>query len=388
MRPIILTCFAAAFYILLPAGIPAPMTRPAKALLNWSSLRHNYQIAKSRCAGGQAWAVIKANGYGHGLLGCARALSSADGFAVACMDEAVILREAGIQRPLLVLQGAYDSQEWQLASELGIELMLHHPQQWLDRQVATLVAPVAVWLKVNSGMNRLGLRPQQALALYQQVSNDPLVQPRLFASHFAEAEEVGSRSFASQLECMNQEWPLPLSLCNSAAILRADKPVDAISRPGIMLYGSSPLAGVSAVDLGLKPVMQLVSSIIAVHEVGAGEAVGYGGDWIARRDSRIGVVAMGYGDGYPRSMPAGAPVAVAGQICPLIGRVSMDMITVDLTDCPQADIGSAVELWGEQIAIDQLASLCGTISYELFCQVTARVPRITRDLPSDNNGQV
>lgn len=364
------------------------MTRPTRALLNWSHLRHNYEIARSH-ADGKTYAVVKANGYGHGLENCARALSGADGFAVACVDEAVALREAGIQRPVLVLQGAYDAQEWQQAAELNLQLALHHEQQLADRAAARLAQPVAVWLKINSGMNRLGFRPAQAPAIIERIQQDSGLQLQMVMSHFSSADDWHSPALAAQLEVLtSQPWPVPASFSNSAGLLTekicaGERVTDAVSRPGIMLYGSSPLNYRSAAELGLKAVMTLQSQLISTHTVPAGERVGYGGDWQAARETRVGVVAIGYGDGYPRHAPAGTPVLVDGVECPLIGRVAMDMITVDVTDHPAAQIGSPVELWGEHLSVDRIAALCGTISYELFCQLTPRVKRITRELPSD-----
>ncbi len=364
------------------------MTRPTRALLNWSHLRHNYELARSH-ADGKTYAVIKANGYGHGLVNCARALSSADGFAVACVDEAVALRDAGIQRPLLVLQGAYDAQEWQQAAELNLQLALHHEQQLADRSSVRLSRPVSVWLKINSGMNRLGFRPAQANDILQRIEQDSELNLRYIMSHFSSADEWQCPAFYAQLETMvAQHWPVPFSLSSSAGLLtekhvRGTPVTEAVSRPGIMLYGSSPLNYRSASELGLKAVMTLQSQLISTHTVPTGERVGYGGDWQAPRDTRVGVVAIGYGDGYPRHAPSGTPVLVDGVECPLIGRVSMDMITVDITDHPTAQIGSPVELWGEHLSVDRIAALCGTISYELFCQLTPRVKRITRELPSD-----
>ena len=362
------------------------MTRPTRALLNWSHLRHNYDIARSH-ADGKAFAVIKANGYGHGIVDCARALSHADGFAVACVDEAMTLRAAGIQQPLLVLQGAYDAQEWQLAAQHDLQLALHHEQQLADRNRVTLTQPVSVWLKINSGMNRLGFRPAAANAVLQQLQRDPDLTVQYVMSHFSSADEWQSQAFYAQLEMLvAQQWPVPFSLSSSAGLLtekqvRGRPVTEAVSRPGIMLYGSSPLNYRSASELGLKAVMTLQSQLISTHTVPTGERVGYGGDWQAQRDTRVGVVAIGYGDGYPRHAPQGTPVLVDGVECPLIGRVSMDMITVDITDHPAAQIGSPVELWGGQLSVDRIAALCGTISYELFCQLTPRVKRISSDAP-------
>lgn len=364
------------------------MTRPTRAVLNWSHLRHNYELVRN-VGSGRTYAVIKANGYGHGLVNCARALSAADGFAVACVDEAMQLREAGIQRKVVVLQGAYDAAEWKLAAEHNIQLVVHHEQQLADRDSVTLSAPVGVWLKINSGMNRVGFRPEQADAVLARIAADDKLDLRHVMTHFAAADDRQDDSFMAQLQVMaGREWPVSLSVSNSAALLR-DKTVngqplaEGVRRPGICLYGCSPILGESAAGLGLKAVMTLESKVISSHWVPAGETVGYGGDWRAERDTRVGVITIGYGDGYPRHAPSGTPVLVDGVECPLIGRVSMDMITVDLTDHANAGIGSHVELWGENLSADRIAALCGTISYELFCQLTPRVKRVARELPTD-----
>lgn len=357
------------------------MTRSTHALINWSHLRHNYGIAK-QLADGEAYAVIKANGYGHGLVACASALSEADGFAVACVDEALALRKAGIQRPILVLQGAYDSEEWQQASEHNLKLVVHHRHQLEQAAAAKLKHKVVCFLKVNSGMNRVGFHLAEVDSTLAYAESLGQIEFECVMSHFATADEPDSPAFKQQLHYMAQRpWHLPFSLCNSAAIFRprlveGEFLSDAISRPGIMLYGSSPLQDKNATELGLKPVMSLRAELISIHAMAQGESIGYGGTWQASRETQVGVVAIGYGDGYPRHAPNGTPVWVSGAICPLIGRVSMDMITVDLTDHPNAQIGDTVELWGEHVDVDQVAKLCGTIGYELFCQITPRVRRL------------
>lgn len=353
------------------------MTRPTRALLKWSNLRHNYRVARERTKH-EAYAVIKADGYGHGMLACANALSAeADGFAVACVDEALLLRREGIRQPILVLEGAYDSQEWQLAAKYHLQLVVHHSQQLRDRAKVELEEEVAVWLKVNSGMNRLGVRMEDAPDMIARIRNDSGLILRHIMSHFATSDEADLSFYEEQKSLMlNHAWPVPLSLSNSASILRGGIDSEHVLRPGIMLYGSSPLEEFSAEDVNLRPVMTLQSALISTYHVPAGETIGYGRRGKADRDLRVGVVAVGYGDGYPRHAPEGTPVNVAGQRCELIGRVSMDMITVNITDVPEAQIGSPVELWGELVDIDDVARYCNTISYELYCRLTPRVPRI------------
>lgn len=350
------------------------MTRPTHVTLYPDNLRHNYALAKDR-AKGPVWAVLKADAYGHGARFCATELAVvADGFAVACVDEARALRHFGIQQPILVMQGAYRTSEWQDAESLNLTMMVHHQDQ-LDF-IPPQLGQIDVWLKVNSGMNRLGVNLDDVDRVLDLIDSHNSLNLTQVASHFATADRHQDVLFRQQQACMaSRSWPVQLSFCNSAALFNAADIADGVSRPGIMLYGASPLANQSAGDLGLKPVMSLQSAIISTHEVAVGESIGYGQAWIAERPTRVGVVAIGYGDGYPRSAPNGTPTSVDGVICPLIGRVSMDMITVDLTDHPQARIGSQVECWGVDVDVDQVAHLCQTIAYELFCQITPRVAR-------------
>lgn len=363
--------------------VPTPMTRPTYAFIHWSHLRDNYRLAKEK-APGSAYAVIKANGYGHGIVACARALKDADGFAVACVDEALLLRQAGIKQPLLVLQGAYDAEEWQIASANKIQLVVHHGQQLVERMLASLKYPVGVWLKVNSGMNRIGVDVSEARTLVDLIAEDEDLELRHVMTHFANADRATPEALANAIDIMNStQWPVALSVSNSAATLTglaaALENEDSVSRPGILLYGSSPILDKSAAELGLKTVMSLRSQVINTHPVRAGESVGYGDAWTAERDGRIAIVAIGYGDGYPRQAPSGTPVLIEGHRCPLVGRVSMDMITVDITDFADIQVGSEVELWGEHIDVDEIARLCNTIAYELFCQLTPRVKRVAVD---------
>lgn len=362
------------------------MTRPTHVTLYPDNLRHNYALAKAH-ATGPVWAVVKADAYGHGARFCATELAPvADGFAVACVDEARALRHFGIEQPILVMQGAYRSSEWRDAESLNLTMMVHHLDQ-LDF-IPSQLGQIDVWLKVNSGMNRLGVNFEEVDQVLALVDRHPSLNLTQVASHFATADRQQDPLFRRQQACMaSRQWPVQLSFCNSAALFNAAEIADGVSRPGIMLYGASPLADKRASDLGLKPVMSLQSAIISTHDVAVGDSIGYGQAWVAERPTKVGVVAIGYGDGYPRCAPNGTPVAVDGVICPLIGRVSMDMITVDLTDYPEAHIGSQIECWGLHVDVDQVAALCHTIAYELFCQIT---PRVARQLEScvahlDNN---
>ncbi len=361
------------------------MSRPTRAEINLGALRHNFDIVKQQASRQRIMAVIKANAYGHGVLPVAQALADADALAVAFIDEALALRSAGVATPLVVLEGVFEAQELDEAAAHDIQLVIHHQQQAQLLLASSLSRPVVVWLKLDTGMHRLGLPPGQFATLYPRLHQHANVAGIRVMSHFACADDPASAMSDAQEACFDKAFrnvadgDVPVSLCNSAALLSRPTSLRDWVRPGIMLYGASPF-GARAGDTGLaarlRPVMTLNSRLIAVRDVAAGETVGYGAAWSAQRDSRIGVVAIGYGDGYPRAMPHGAPLWCRGRRVPLAGRVSMDMITVDLSDCPDAAIGDEVELWGERIAAGELAELHGSISYEMFCRITARVPRV------------
>jgi alanine racemase len=357
------------------------MTRPTQAVINLQHLKENYQLAKSNSQ--KAYAVIKADAYGHGLIPVAQALSAADGFAVACMDEALQLREQGIKNPILLFGGGIDKSEWLEAIEHDIQMVLHHQSQ-LDLLLSDpMFSQLTLWLKVDTGMNRIGFRLQECESIFDQCRNARL-NIQVLMTHFACADDLKKKKTALQqqaLETIYEQqkayWPdLLLSSNNSAAVLGWPQVKDHISRPGIMLYGSSPFITANSESRRLKPVMTLTSKIISTHLVSSGESVGYGESWIADKETRVGIVAIGYGDGYPRKAPSGTPVWCNGKRLSTLGRVAMDMICVDLTGIDDVDVGSEVELWGENISATEIADLCNTISYELFCQITPRVKRV------------
>jgi alanine racemase len=352
------------------------MTRATQAIIDLHALRENYRLAQSKAPNSKAYAVIKANAYGHGLLPCAQALTDvADGFAVACVDEAIELRQNGILLPVLVLEGAMDQAECQTAADLDLEMVVHKQDQvhWL---AAVKGAAVRVWIKVDSGMHRLGFSTQEVPGLVTMLRGMDTVHDIHLMSHFACADESGSAVTAQQIKNLETLDPIKLerSLCNSAAILTLPQCHGELIRPGIMLYGGSPLQQKMGSQLQLQPVMTLQSEVIAMHELAAGEGVGYGHSFVTERPTTLAVVAIGYGDGYPRRAPPGTPVMIRGKKYPLAGRVSMDMITVDVTDS-DVSLGDVVTLWGTGLDADEIAGHCHTISYELFCQVTPRVKR-------------
>ena len=353
--------------------------RPLVATVDLAALRHNYLLSKQCAPQRQAFAVVKANAYGHGVREAVTALSEiADGFAVACLEEAEEVRLSAPDARVLLLEGCFEPAEYLRAAELGLDVAIQDRRQadWLLS--AKLSRPLNVWLKLDSGMHRLGFTPDDLRACHAQLKGQATVGELNLISHFACADERDHELTELQLERYSGLLALPFnhcSLANSAAVLALPQAHMAWIRPGIMLYGATPFAELSAQALGLRPVMTLTGALIAVRDVARGESVGYGAGWVAQRASRIGTVSCGYADGYPRSAPSGTSVVIHDQRVPLAGRVSMDMLAVDLTDLPQAQLGDAVELWGAQMPIDELAQACGTIGYELLTKVTGRVPR-------------
>jgi alanine racemase len=357
------------------------MSRPTFAAIDSSAFVANYRTAKSLAPGGKALAVVKANAYGHGAVAMAGALGAeADAFGVACCEEAMQLRDAGIDNPILLLEGVFDAQELELAARQGLWVTLHNPLQldWLER--ARLPRPVDVWLKIDTGMHRLGFAPAEAAAVHARLSACGNVGDTVLMSHFARADEPAADTTSRQIERFRQATAgisAPVCLANSAALLAWPASRTGWVRPGIMLYGCSPLPD-GAAPVALRPVMQLESRLIAVRQLAAGEAIGYGGRYTCDATTRVGVVAIGYADGYPRNAPDGTPVAVNGVRTRLIGRVSMDMLTVDLTPLPNAAIGDPVQLWGDIVSATEVARACDTIAYELFTRVSPRVHRVQR----------
>ncbi|MBX9714474.1 MAG: alanine racemase [Pseudomonadaceae bacterium] len=352
--------------------------RPAQALIDLAALRHNYQLAR-QCSGGKALAVVKADAYGHGAVLCAQALQAeADGFAVACIEEALELRAAGITQPILLLEGFFEASELALIDQHQLWCVVHSLWQLDAIEQARLSRPLQVWLKLDSGMHRVGLFPEQYQAAYRRLQASGKVDKIVLMSHFARADELDCPRTEEQLAVFNaarEGLQAEVSLRNSPAILGWPQVPSDWVRPGIMLYGATPFEQAQALAAQLKPVMTLQSKIIGVRELPVGEPVGYAARFVAERPTRVGVVAMGYADGYPRHAPTGTPVAVDGQLTRIIGRVSMDMLTVDLTDLPQTGLGSRVELWGAQVLASDVAAQAQTIPYQIFCNLR-RVPRL------------
>lgn len=351
--------------------------RPAFALIDLDALRHNYRLAR-RLGGGKALAVVKADAYGHGAVRCAQALDGeADGFAVACIEEALELRAAGIRAPILLLEGFFEPDELRLIAEHDLWTAVASP--W---QVAALAAfnsprPLRVWLKMDSGMHRLGLSPEDFREAWLRLRGLPQVASLTLMTHLARADELDSsrtdeQAVAFALACRGMT--AETSLCNSPALLGWRALRNDWSRPGLMLYGASPFPEPTPFTAELRPVMTLGSRVIATRELLAGEPVGYGARFVAQRPTRVGVVAAGYADGYPQFAPNGTPVLIDGKPGTLIGRVSMDMLTVDLTDHPDAGVGTPVQLWGDAPRAGELAARCQVSAYQMLCGLK-RVPR-------------
>jgi len=350
--------------------------RPARALIDLQALRHNYRLARE-LSGAKALAVIKADAYGHGAVRCALALEAeADGFAVACIEEALELRAAGIKGPILLLEGFFEASELALISANDLWCVVHSLWQLEAIEQSAVAKPLKVWLKLDSGMHRVGLHPEDYQQAYQRLLASGKVARIVLMSHFARADELDVQATAQQLavfEEARQGLSAECSLRNSPAVLGWPQVPSDWVRPGIMLYGATPFEVPQAEASRLQPVMTLQSRVISVRELPAGEPVVYGAWFISPRRTRVGMVAMGYADGYPRQAPTGTPVLVAGKRSQLIGRVSMDMLCIDLTDVPEATLGSPVELWGKQVLASDVAGHAGTIPYQLFCNLK-RVP--------------
>lgn len=352
--------------------------RPARALIDLQALRHNYQLARE-LSGAKALAVIKADAYGHGAVRCAQALQAeADGFAVACIEEALALRAAGIHGPVLLLEGFFEASELELIVQHDLWCVVHALWQLEAIEKASLSKPITVWLKLDSGMHRVGLHPKDYQSAYQRLQATGKVARIVLMSHFARADELDCSASNDQVavfQAARQGLNAEISLRNSPAVLGWPQIPSDWVRPGIMLYGSTPFEVQQAQAQRLQPVMTLESKVISVRELPAGEPVGYGARFISQRPTRVGVVAMGYADGYPRLAPTGTPVMVAGKRSQLIGRVSMDMLCIDLTDVPEAGLGSPVELWGKNVLASDVAIQAGTIPYQIFCNLR-RVPLV------------
>ena len=351
------------------------MARPIQASFDLAALKNNFAIARRQSGRASTMAVVKANAYGHGLLRVARALADADAFALLELDDAVRLRDAGYRQRILLLEGFFSAAELPEIMHHGFTIMVHAREQVQLLKTVRGGEKIDVFLKFNTGMNRLGFSARDAADVIEEVKALPCVDKIVLATHFSDAEGVSGIDW--QMREFEDHVARPgygRSLANSAAMLRFPEARGDWVRPGIMLYGASPLEDATALKLGLRPVMTLESEIIAIQQLKAGDTVGYGSLFSADRDMRIGIVACGYADGYPRHAYNGAPVLIEGIRVPMAGRVSMDMLCVDLTNVPHASVGSPALLWGNGLPIEEVATAAGTVSYELMCALARRVP--------------
>jgi alanine racemase len=345
--------------------------------VNTQALLHNLKRLQARAPNSQFLAMVKANAYGCGLEAVTKVLSGQVGaFGVACVFEAMAIRQLGILDPIIVLEGAHQPEEIEIAANLGIELIVYHQAQidWIKQH--SCKKPLKIWIKINTGMNRLGFRPQALELVHQQLQQIQWVDKSIgLMTHFACADEPEHALHQHQIrlwEQMIKAWQGPVSACNSAALFSSSQYSGTLVRSGIALYGVSPMAGMCAQDFNLKPVMRFYSSVLSVFEVEAGEYIGYGATHQFDTPAKIAIVAVGYGDGYPRHIEKGTLVLINGKPAPIVGRVSMDKITIDVTQYPSVVMGDLVELWGENLPIEYVAKQSGTIAYELMCQVGPR----------------
>jgi alanine racemase len=371
------------------------MPRPIQATIHTDALAHNLERLRTRAQGAKVWAVVKANAYGHGIEHVFEGLRGADGFALLDLAEAQRVRDLGWRGPILLLEGVFGPRDLELCSRLGLWHAVHCEQQidWLAAHKTQ--QPHHVFLKMNSGMNRLGFGPLAFRAAWQRLNALPQVDEVTLMTHFSDAD--AAKGIAAQLQMFEEhtrDLPGERSVCNSAAVLRhvsgPGAPAYDWVRPGIAVYGASPdFPGHSAHDWGLQPAMTLATGIISVQQLAPGDTVGYGSSFTADRPLRIGVAAVGYADGYPRHCSTGTPVLVDGQRTALVARVSMDMVTVDLTGLPDCGVGSTVTLWGRApngalLSVDEVAQSAGTLGYELLCGLAPRVPVVVE--PGDRPG--
>lgn len=355
------------------------MTRPLRAFIDLHALRHNLGCVQRLSPHSRIMAIIKADGYGHGLQRVAAALHPANAFGLASLEEALQLREVGIAHPLCLLEGFFEPAELHHLTRHRIATVIHNEEQLQVLEQSRLAGSLDVWIKIDTGMHRIGFPPERLAEVLNRAAAIGLISRIGIMSHLANADDPADAYTDTQIAAFQgacEPFTKERSLANSAGIVAWPASRLDWVRPGIMLYGVSPVHDRDATPIGLQPVMRLESRLIAVNRFRKGDAVGYQGAWVCPEDMPVGVVACGYGDGYPRHARTGTPVLIDGRRVPLIGRVSMDMITVDLRDIPDTRVGAPAVLWGDGVAVAEIADRAGTIAYELLCGVTGRVPRI------------
>ena len=359
------------------------MPRPIVATIDRAALAHNLDVVRQSARGARIWAVVKADAYGHGIASAAAAFADADGLALIEIENAIALRKLGWKKPILLLEGCFSTLDWHAAAEHRLSCVIHCDEQLSEFEATPLSRKLDIYLKFNTGMNRLGFRIERARDVTARLALHAGVGEITLMTHFACADERDGH--LEQLRLFNEATnglPFARSLANSATCFDLDRVLGDTGstdwlRPGIMLYGATPFSHAtrSASSLKLKPAMTLSTEIIGVQTLKAGDRVGYGAAYVADKAGRVAVIACGYADGYPRHAPTGTPILVNGHRARVVGRVSMDKITVDVTDIPLAQVGDPVELWGTQLAVDEVANAAGTIGYELLTGVAPRVPK-------------
>lgn len=360
------------------------MTRPTRIRIDKDALRHNLAKVRALAPGAKIQAMVKARAYGCGISEIVPVLAEEGvwAFGVACLEEAMAIRSLGIKQDCILMQGVFGQEELSLAAQENFQVVLHHQAQldWLLSAGPHKNLKLKVWVKVNTGMNRIGFFPEEIYDVLQALSLCPWVEKPLgLFTHLAKADEPEKPENAEQLRTFNaldlpKGLPIIKSVANSAAIMALPQTHTDVVRPGIMLYGVSPFLGKIARDQDLQPVMHFTSAITAIHSCPAGSPIGYSGRWVAPKDSLIAVIPTGYGDGYPRHIKANTPVWINGELAPIVGRISMDMLSVDLSDCKKPiRVGDAVELWGKNLPVETIAESAGTFGYELLCQISPRI---------------
>ena len=349
--------------------------RPIQATISAAALRGNYATAQRAARGAKVYAVVKANAYGHGLERATRALAKADGFGTVELEGAVATRQRGVSQPILLLEGFFEAAELPVIAANDLQVVVHSQEQLRMLETSKPAKPLDVFFKINTGMNRLGFPVASARPMLERLQASGASRSITLMTHFATADgPQGIEEAMRRFEEATRGIALPRSLANSAAIFSHPRAHADIVRLGIALYGATPYADRSAESLGVKPAMTLTSQLIAVQDLAAGETIGYGATYRCDKPARIGVVACGYADGYPRHAPSGTPVVVGGVRVKTVGRVSMDMIMVDLGPVPEARVGTPVVLWGDGMPVDEVAVASGTVGYELMCALAPRVP--------------
>lgn len=355
------------------------MARPTRVHINATALLHNVERVRQCAPGKKIIAMVKANAYGCGLSSVIPVLEGhVDAFGVACLEEALAIRALGSRADCVLFQGVFSAEELQYVASQRLQCVIHETQQLQWLLSTPLNSKIKIWVKINTGMQRLGFSPDELTDIMSALLECPWVDGEIgLMTHLACADEPGKVSNQQQLQSFNNlslpNTKITRSIANSAAILALPETHADVVRPGIMLYGISPFAKQTGMELGLIPVMRLMSAVSAIHVYPPNAPIGYGSTWQSDKPARIGVVAIGYGDGYPRHISPDTPTWVKGGFAPIVGRVSMDMLTIDLTDCPEVKIGDEVELWGTHVPVEVIAKSAGTIAYELICQTSSRV---------------